>query len=161
LSKAILIRGPLGVGKTTVARALCARLDGVYISIDAILEQNRLDQCPDGIPAKNFIRANEIALPIALAALSTGKPAVFDGNFYYKSQIKHLLRRLPKPAYVFTLNASVEECIDRDCGRERVYGVDAATWVHFLVTRFTAGIPVDTGGKTAEQVVEEILRHLD
>ncbi|HMN62167.1 MAG TPA: ATP-binding protein [Anaerolinea sp.] len=161
MSIAILIRGPLGVGKTTIARALSARLAGVYISIDAILEENQLDQCPDGIPARNFIRVNEIALPIAQAALSIGKPVVLDGNFYYKSQIKHLLKRLPKPSYVFTLNASVEECIARDRGRERVYGVDAATWVHFLVTRFTAGIPIDTSGKTAEQVVEEILRQLD
>lgn len=160
MSKAILLRGPLGVGKTTVARALCARLDGVYLSVDAILEENQLDQCPDGIPARNFIRANEIALPVAQAALSIGKAAVFDGNFYYKSQIKHLLRRLPKPSFVFTLNASVEDCIARDRGRERVYGVDAATWVHFLVTRFSAGIPIDTSEKTAEQVVEEIMSHL-
>lgn len=161
MSRAILIRGPLGVGKTTVARAVCAQLDGVYISVDAILEENQLDQCPDGIPARNFIRANEIALPMAQAALSIGKAVVVDGNFYYTSQIKHLLKRLPKPAYVFTLNASVEECIARDRGRERVYGADAATWVHFLVTRFNTGIPIDTTGKTAEQVVEEIVQNLD
>jgi predicted kinase len=160
MSTVILIRGPLGVGKTTVARELCKRSDGCYISIDAILAEHGLDQCPNGIPARNFLRANELALPIAKAALAGGRPMVFDGNFYYKSQIKHLLRRLPWPAYVFTLNASVEECIARDKGRERVYGEDAAAWVHYLVSRFTVGIPIDTEGKTAEQVVYEIEEHI-
>jgi predicted kinase len=161
LSKVILIRGPLGVGKTTIALELCKRLDGCYISIDALLSEHALDQGSNGIPARNFITANGYALPIAQAALSNGQPVILDGNFYYKSQIKHLLKRLPEPAYVFTLNASVAECIARDQGREHVYGKDAAAWVHYLVSRFTFGIPIATDGRTAAQVLDEIELHIN
>ena len=156
----LLIRGPLGVGKTTVAKLLSARLNGCYISVDGILDEHGLDKGKNGIPARNFIRANELALPIARAALAAGQPVLFDGNFYYKTPIWHLRRSLPPPFYVFTLQAPLEVCIQRDSGRARVYGADSASWVHYLVSRFEAGIPIDTAGKDETQVVEEILAHL-
>ena len=37
MKKLILVRGPLGVGKTTVARKLAASLNAHYISIDSVL----------------------------------------------------------------------------------------------------------------------------
>jgi predicted kinase len=160
MSIAILIRGPLGVGKTTVAAELGHRLGARIISIDAILEENGLDQGSHGIPARNFLRANELALPTAQEALEAGRPVIFDGNFYYKSQVRHLLRRLPSPTYVFTLNAPVEECIARDSGREHVYGPESAAWVHYLVNRFNAGTPIETAGKDAGQVVVELVAYL-
>jgi adenylate kinase family enzyme len=68
----ILIRGPLGVGKTTIAKQLCQRLDGCYISVDAILDEHGLDRVKNGIPARNFIKAKLLALPNARQALSLG-----------------------------------------------------------------------------------------
>ena len=47
-----------------------------------------------------------------------------------------------------------------DSQRERVYGVGAATAVHYLVSRFDYGVNIDTEGKTLEQVVEDIEGHL-
>jgi predicted kinase len=157
----LLIRGPLGVGKTTVARLLRAQLNACYLSIDTILEEHGLDQCKNGIPARNFLRANELALPIAHAALAAGRPVIFDGNFYYKSPIWHLRRSLPPPFYIFTLKAPVEVCSARDRERQRVYGEDAAAWVHYLVSRFEAGILIDTTGKTDMEVVQEIRTQLN
>jgi predicted kinase len=156
----LLIRGPLGVGKTTVARLLSAQLNGCYLSIDTILEENGLDQVKNGIPARNFLCANELALPAARTVLAAGQPVIFDGNFYYKSPIWHLRRSLPAPFYGFTLKAPVEICIERDKGRELVYGEDSATWVHYLVSRFEYGIPIDTMGKTSLEVAHEILTFL-
>jgi len=153
----IIIRGPLGVGKTTVAKLLNQQLDGCCISVDGVLEQHGLDQCKNGIPARNFIRANELALPQARQALAQGKPVIFDGNFYYKTPIWHLRRSLPAPLVIFNLKASLEACIERDRGRTRVYGVDAASWVHYLVSRFEMGQPIDTEGKTSQQVAQELL----
>lgn len=161
MSASILIRGPLGVGKTTVARLLCSRLGGCYLSVDQVLAEHGLDQGSDGIPARSFRQANLLALPKALEARASGRAVVFDGNFYYKSQIQQLQRRLPAPVFVFTLQAPLDVCIARDAGRERVYGVDAASWVYFLVSRVSAGIPIQTEGKTAPQVVEEIERELN
>ncbi len=156
----LILRGPLGVGKTTVARLLAQRLDGLYLSVDRILEEHGLDKGPNGIPARNFWRAGLLSLPAAQVALAQNRPVIYDGNFYYISQIRHLLRRLPGPSHVFTLQAPLEVCIQRDQGRERVYGVDAAAWVYYLTGRVQAGMPIETAGKTALGVVEEIEAHL-
>ena len=43
MSKVIIIRGPLGVGKTTVAKELSSRLDAVNLSVDNILDKEELD----------------------------------------------------------------------------------------------------------------------
>ena len=152
----LIIRGPLGIGKTTVARLLCQRLNALYLSVDEILDENGLDRGSNGIPARNFWRANELSLPAAREALEAGRGVVYDGNFYYISQIRHLLRRLPGSAYVFTLQAPLEVCIARDAGRAHVYGVDSTSWVFFLAGRVKEGIPVETAGRTALEVVEEI-----
>jgi predicted kinase len=156
----VILRGPLGVGKTTVAKLLSAVLGGITISVDKVLEEHGLDQGKNGIPARNFIRANELALPSARAALSAGQPVIFDGNFYYKTPIWHLRRCLPPPLHIFTLCAPVEVCIERDKGRALVYGEDSAAWVYYLVSRFSMGIPIETAGKSDRQVTEEILGQL-
>lgn len=148
------------MGKTTVARLLSAALHGVVISVDHILEEHGLDQGKNGIPARNFIRANELAMPAARAALAAGQPVIFDGNFYFKTPIWHLRRSLPPPLHIFTLCAPVEVCIERDKGRARMYGADSAAWVHYLVSRFSAGILIDTVGKSDMQVTAEILARL-
>jgi predicted kinase len=160
LPVALIIRGPLGVGKTTVARLIAERLGGDYISIDEVLAENGLDQVEDGIPAGNFIRANELLLPGANASLAAGRAVVLDGNFYYISQISHLNPRLRTHLHVFTLHAPLEVCIRRDEARERVYGVDSATWVYYLAGRVKTGTVIETEHKSAEEVVEEILARL-
>jgi len=66
MSYYIIIRGALGIGKSTIARKLSRILNAGYISIDKVLEENGLDKVePDAecIPAKNFILADEIILP--------------------------------------------------------------------------------------------------
>ena len=157
----IIIRGPLGIGKTTIAKALVKRLDGYYVSIDDISAQHGLDQTDEPcIPARNFVRTNELALPAARKALTSGQAVIFDGNFYHKSPIEHLIQNIDATPYVFTLKAPLEVCIQRDSQRELVYGVDAAAAVHYLVSRFDYGTSIDTEGKTVAQVVAEIEDYL-
>ena len=78
----IIIRGPLGIGKTTIADKLARELNGIHISIDKTLRENGLNKIEgDSIPMKNFIKANEIILNIAKKDLREGKIIIFDGNF--------------------------------------------------------------------------------
>ena len=73
MSYCIIIRGPLGVGKTTVGQALEKRLDANYISIDGVMETNDLDKVEDeNIPVRNFILATELTLTQVQTALSAG-----------------------------------------------------------------------------------------
>ena len=161
MSVCILIRGPLGVGKTTVARALAERLGGLYISVDGILEEHGLDKVEgECITAENFIKANELALPQARKALCEGRAVVFDGNFYHRAQIDHLVDVLPEPHYAFTLKSPLAVCIDRDSKRPRVYGSGAGTAVHNMVSRFDYGVSIDTSEMTLEDVLQAVRGYL-
>jgi tRNA uridine 5-carbamoylmethylation protein Kti12 len=158
----IIIRGPLGVGKSTIAQALTKRLRASYISVDDVLAENGLDVRGNRpcIPAENFIKADHIVLAAAKAALKNGKIVIFDGCFYHKEQIDDLERNLSGKHFVLTLKAPLELCVKRDSKREKPCGEAAAKAVHALVSRFDYGIIMDTKGKTAGQCVEEMLSHL-
>jgi tRNA uridine 5-carbamoylmethylation protein Kti12 len=155
----IIIRGPLGIGKSTMSKLLAKKINVEYLSIDKVLENNKLDKIKgECIPLKNFIEANNIVLPILKEKLKM-KSVIIDGNFYHKEQIEHLTKEVKNKCLVFTLKAPLETCIERDKLRKNSYGKDAAKEVHNLVSRFDYGIIIDTDKKTEEQVVEEILSY--
>jgi len=163
MSYYIIIRGPLGIGKSTIAQGLAKILHAEYVPIDSILEKHSLDAIDKGakcIPARNFIKADEIILPSIKEKLKIGKKVIFDACFYHKEHIEHIIKNLPYPHYVFTLKAPLEVCIKRDSKRKKTHGKDAATAVHHLVSRFDYGIVIDTNKKNLKQTIEEILSHL-
>ena len=163
MSYFVVIRGPLGVGKTTVSKELARLLDGEYISMDMVMDEHGLavgDEDEGCIPARNFVNGNEIIIPRMKELLEGGRVVILDGCFYNREQVVHLYEHLSYPHYAFTLKAPVEVCIERDRGRDLVYGEAAAWAVHELVSRFDEGMVIETAGKTSRQTVEEIASHL-
>jgi len=158
----IIIRGPLGVGKSTIARSLAKLLRAKYVSMDLILRKHGLDKAhyKKGIPADNFIKANKTILPEVKSKLKAGKIVIFDGCFYHKKQIEHIIKSLSVPHYIFTLKAPLKVCIARDRKRKKSYGKDAATAVHHLVSRFDHGIVINTNKKTSAQTTKKVLLYL-
>ena len=157
----VIIRGPLGCGKSTIAERLSKFLKAKYFAVDRILDENNLteDKEEGYISQKSFIRVNKIIALEAKRILERGKPIVFDGNFYWKSQIEDLIRRLDCRYYIFTLKASVEMCIARDAQRGKTHGEDAARAVYEKSTEFDYGIVVDIT-KSLDKSVEEIISYL-
>ena len=163
MSYYIIIRGPLGIGKSTIAKKLAKTLKAEHLSIDSVLEKyglDKVDHYEECIPAKNFIKADEMILPEIKEKLKKGKIVIFDGCFYHKEQIEHIIKALSSEHYVFTLKAPLEVCIERDSKRKKSYGKDAAGAVHYLVSRFDYGTIIDTNKKTVEKTVKEILENL-
>ena len=124
----IIIRGPLGCGKSTIAEKLSKILNAKYFAVDRILDKHDLTKDKEAgyISQKSFIKANKIIAQEAKRILDSGKSVVFDGNFYWKSQIEDLIKRLDFQHHIFTLKAPLEVCIERDRQRRKTHGEDAA-----------------------------------
>ncbi|HIH42060.1 MAG TPA: AAA family ATPase [Candidatus Nanoarchaeia archaeon] len=156
----IIIRGPLGCGKSTIAKALSKRLNAKYFAIDKILEDHNLEEWKEGyISEESFSKANEIAAKKARRYLEKGLSAVFDGNFYYKNQIEDLIKRLDFPHYAFTLKAPLNVCIERDSKRKEPHGKDAAEAVYRKSAEFDYGIVINTS-KSLNECIKEIINCL-
>jgi adenylate kinase family enzyme len=158
----IIIRGPLGIGKSTISKELAKRLKAKRISLDDLLQKNKLDDLDEkegGIPTKNFIKADNLILDEVKFNLKKGKIIIFDGCFYHKEQIKHLEKNLGK-ALVFNLKAPLSVCINRDNNRNKTFGQEAAKAVYRLVSKFDYGINIYTNNKTPKETIKEILSYL-
>jgi predicted kinase len=160
MSYYVLIRGPLGAGKTTVSQSLAKEIGARYLSVDQILDESSLEEWEGGyISQRSFFRANEIAARSARDFLKRGTPVIFDGNFYWKSQIADLIDRLNFPHHIFTLKAPLELCVERDSRRDRPYGRTAVEDVFAKSTQFVAGIEIDVT-QAVDRVVSDIVAHL-
>lgn len=145
----LLVRGPLGIGKTTVSEWLAERLGAEYISVDRILDDHGLWE--EGLLSE-FLRANDFVIERVREAKARGRPAIVDGNFYWERQIEELTERLGSRHWIFTLEAPLAVCIERDSQRETPHGPAAARAVYEKTTRFRIGIPIDAAGSTAATV---------
>ncbi len=161
MSYLIIIRGPLGCGKTTIAKKLASRIGGKYFSVDRILKKYKLGyDVEDGnISQKSFLKTNEVLFPEAKKFLNKNKPVIFDGNFYWKSHIEDLIKKLNVPYYIFTLHAPLEICIERDKKRFKTYGVEAAMAVYGRSTALNYGVEIDTT-QPIEHTIKKIITFL-
>lgn len=159
----VIIRGPLAVGKTTIAKNIAKTLRARYYGVDKVLEDAGLTKEPkEGgyISQKTFFKVNNMITAEAREYLERKIPVIFDGNFYWKSVIEDLVKQLNYPYYIFTLVASRDVCIKRDKARTSPHGEDAARVVYKKATSFRYGIEIDTSKKSADEVVEEILKRV-
>ena len=162
MSYYIIIRGPAGIGKSTIVVQLSKLLKGYNIAFDKILKENDLDyvvgeKC---VPVHKFLAANKIVIPKAKEKLERGHIVIFDGNFYHKLQIEDLISNLQFPYFVFTLKSDLNECFARNKTRSYPLDEQAIEDVFKLVSRFDYGVLIDTNAKTIYEVVQEIIKYL-
>jgi adenylate kinase family enzyme len=155
----IIIRGPLGIGKSTIAERLSKELNAEHIEIDRVLDEFKKEWEEGYISQKSFIKANGIAARRAKALLDRKRPVIFDGNFYHMSQIEDLIGRLDYPHHVFTLTAPLKVCIERDSKRSKTHGRDAAKVVYRKSTEFRYGTDVDAT-KPVAKIIKEMVSNL-
>jgi predicted kinase len=164
MSYYVIIRGPAGVGKTTVAKAVAKRINARYISLDKILHEKDRGPVEGGqINEQSFIRVNRVVIPKTKKLLKQGKNVVLDGNFYYKYHLEDLIRKVNQQHFIFTLDAPVSVCISRDANRARKkdrIGEKEVRTVHRLTNRFSFGTTINTGNKSGKEVEREIMKGL-
>jgi len=160
MSYFIIIRGPAGIGKSTIAEKLAEVLSGYHFSFDKVLEENGLDREDNNFVPEDFIKANEIVLPKARECLQNNKIVIFDGCFHFKEQIQHLIKNLKFKYYIFSLKASIKECLERNKTRKKPMTKKAIEEVYELVSKIEVGIEIETSGKNMMEVINQILKHL-
>ena len=131
-----------------------------YFAVDRILDEHHLTKDKEAgyISQRSFIKANKIIAPDAKRILDGGKPVVFDGNFYWKSQIDDLIKRLDFPHSVFIFKAPLKVCIARGLKRGKTHGADAARTVYKKSTGFEYGTIIDVN-RPLDACVKDILSH--
>lgn len=163
LHSLIIIRGPLGVGKTTISKILSERMGAKYFSIDGFLEKTKLDKIDPKekrIPLANFLAAEEEMMPEINKTLERFD-VIVDGSFYYKEQVVFFRQNVGRNFLVVTLKAKLETCIARDKKREKPYGKKIVQDVYNLVSALDTGLVIDVDGKKREQIVELIQKELN
>lgn len=163
LHSLILIRGPLGVGKTTISKILAERMGAKYFSIDGFLEKAKLDKMDPKekrIPLANFLAVQE-EMMLEINKTLERFDVIVDGSFYYKEQVVFFRQNVGRNFLVVTLKAKLETCITRDKKKERSYGKKAVQEVYDLVSSFDTGLVIDVDGKKREQIVELIQKELN
>ena len=158
----IIIRGPLGCGKTTISKKLKEQLNAEYFEIDKILEELNLDNIPDGepcIPLESFITANKKIIPIIQELLNNNINVIIDGNFYFLEAVENVLNNINNKSFVFTLKAPLDLCIERDKNRPNPIGEEAAMAVYNLVSRFDYGMNINVDD-TMENIIKNIINNL-
>lgn len=155
----IILRGPAGIGKTTIGKKLAKASDALYISVDKILKDNKLNYVPGEpcVPEANCIKVNGIILS-TIKKYKEDKPIVIEGCFYHLSQIRDLIEKLPKEPYVFTLKAKIPILVKRDKTRRGI-GKKSIKAVHKLVSRFDYGHTIDTNQKGVDEIIKEIISY--
>jgi shikimate kinase len=158
----IIIRGPLGVGKSTLSRILAERMGAKLYLIDDLLKEagfDRIDPKLGCIPVANFLAVQEDILPEIKKHLSKYS-VVIEGNFYHKDQIDFFFKGLKENPVVVTLKADLETCIARDEKRKPSSGAKTVTSIYNLVSKFDDGLVLDIEGKPRELIVEAIQKWL-
>ena len=159
----IIVRGPLGVGKSTISKRLSGEIGAKYFSVDEILDDKGLAVVDEGlgcISEASFIKVNDLIVEEVKEWLSKDVPVVVDGNFYHRGQLDDLVERVGGESLVFTLMAPLEVCIERDSGRDKPHGKWAAVAVHNLVSAVDVGEKIDVEKMSAMEAVDKIKRRL-
>jgi predicted kinase len=154
----IILRGPAGAGKTTVAERLVKIYGGYHINIDKVKKSLGLKHSEE-----EKLKANEVVINKALNYLKQDKVVIMDEVLYYEKQLKQL-EQLPFQCYVFSLISPLEECLERNRERRvtkgRKMSDDDVVLVHNLVSKMEKGIEINTYNRSVDETIEEILSHL-
>ena len=162
MSKCFVIRGPAGVGKSSVAKLLVKKTNAFLVSFDEVLEKNGLDTIVgDSIPLINYLQANAIILPEIKQELKAGRIVILDGCFYHTEQHADLERQLQMKIPVISLTIPLAEAVRRNALRGSTMPEHAVKEVYALVENAPLGTKLDTNRRTVEDTAANVIKLFD
>lgn len=162
----IILNGPWGVGKSTVAKALHARMPRAFhVELDAI---RRNISAYDDDPEANFRFAVHIAHDVIARCLADGRDVIVDKMLRAPElldEIREAGKRSGADVHEILLWATKEAVLAR--GEERGYSAgvfsrekaeEAWETMHAFLPERPHAVVIDTTGKDIKEVQDEIAR---
>ncbi len=162
----IWLIGMMGTGKTSIGARLAARLGMPFIDVDALVEEETGRSIADLFTAGEEIFRNAEHNAISAVAsreiphvVATGGGSVLDPNnvatmrrtgqtVLLTAPIEVMIERVMSDGSVRPLGRSADDIVRIAGERRHVYGA-------------AADIVVDTGGRSIDETVEEVMRCVD
>lgn len=169
----VIITGPAGAGKSTVARELCTAFErAAHIEVDEVhhmIVTGRASPVDRSPSAAEWARQRELATrntaALARNFATSGITAVIDDVLESREELDQYLVYLGgMPVFVFTLLPDVAALRERDAGRppEQRMG-DRCLELHRIISANgeDRGLRLDTSAMSVDGVVNTIIERLD
>lgn len=163
MERIIIIRGPAGIGKTTIGKLLKKKLgDCLLFNVDMI--------CSDMIgdhPRKTKVRHAAHELCYMAAKKTPTKNIIFERLFLDQEDIDHIIKLFSKTKYkliVITLKAPISRLVKQDSKRPGVLGSEDIKRLHSLFAKSnveTTGKIIEVRNKSVERIVDEIIDYIN
>jgi hypothetical protein len=170
----LLLTGPVGGGKSTVALALAERLRMddrrvAVIDLDLLYEMAR--QTPDYGDEAIWRVARRAAAALAESFWADGLDTVIvEGEFFCQAELDALTERLTTPAarHFFTLDVTYPQALAHVAGDPTRGASRDPVFLHWLHAQFTLALPwqrtvgpvLTVGARTPAELAESIARML-
>ncbi|MEK6963590.1 MAG: hypothetical protein AABX70_04130 [Nanoarchaeota archaeon] len=156
----VLIRGPIGVGKTSVAKRFSNLLSldcypSFFIEFDRFRRELGI-----GEPTYLNKRVGTFLLVERMNQLiQKGSLPVVEGVFY-EGNMNHLRRNITGLALLIKLMAPLDICIERDQRRTYPRGVERVVPVwNSLQHTVVSEVSINTETRTIEEIVDDVYLH--
>jgi predicted kinase len=155
----IILKGPVGAGKSTLGKALQGRLGAAYLEVDAIKRV-----FPGGSSSIRKMVGQQTALYQLRLLLQLGMPVIIEEMFRstddFYERVTGLAQQYGYACASFHLQCDEAKSLERN--RERDYHVDEAV----LRERRAVALPrpgdvvLDTSSLAAQEVLDAVLDHI-
>lgn len=155
---AVIIRGPVAVGKTTTSQALKQRLPSfVLLSIDVF----RHMIASDSSESRTRIARN-VGAYFLEQVIADGYNIILEEVFHdeYYDRLKAKLLENDYNILTIFLTASKDEVINRNMNREKVKSDEIVNTYHDITQPGEGDVIISTSENTKEQTVEQIVKQI-
>lgn len=159
MTKAILLRGPAGVGKSTTGRLLQEQLPGIWANLDVDLFKHMISKDSSAFRSDT---AHEVALFFLGKLLQSDVSVIIEEIFkepFYNQALK-LFEKYNCEVLTVFLTAPADTVVQRDEGRTKHKGEDTIRMLHNEISPLSEKLVIDTAQNTIQDTVNRIKAEL-